>query len=63
MCLGVDCGFPGYVMGRSVGIVVAWCVGVFVAVTFLVLAGSPGPSGLGDALHGVELRLQLVGRI
>ena len=57
VCLGVDCGFLGFVMGRSVGVGVTWCVGVFVAVPSPVLAGFPGPSGSGDALYGVELRL------
>ena len=57
VCFGVECGFHSFVMGRSVGVGVAWYVGVFVAVPSPALADSPGQSGLGDALYGVELRL------
>jgi hypothetical protein len=55
--MGVYCGFPGSLMGRSDGIGVAWYVGVFVAVPCPAPAGSPGPPRSEDAFYGVGLRL------
>ena len=63
VCLGVDCGFLGYVMDGCVGVEVVWCVGVYVAVQSHVHEGSPGPYGSGDDLYGVELRVLLDGRM
>ena len=57
--MGVDCDLLGFVMGRYVGVVVAWCVGVFVVVHSTVFAVSSGPPGSGDALYGLDLRVFL----
>jgi len=43
VCRRVDYGLLGCVMGRCVGLVVAWCVGVFVVVQSNVPAVSPYP--------------------
>ena len=55
--MGVECDLRGYVMGRCVGVVVAWCVNVFVVVQSTVLVVSPGPPRSGNALYGLDLRV------
>ena len=58
-CLRAGCGLLGSVMGRCVWVIVAWCVGVFVAVQSIVPVDSPGPPRSGNALYGLDLRVLL----